>query len=264
MAGLKDDLSLKTRMFFGALRALGAVGLARPVLAAATGQLHRLSKKWESIFDGFEPSERDVFVAVYPKAGNNWMMQIAVQIAHRGAAEFDHIHGLVVWPHFPMHEVIVPMDSPVHDRSPTGLRVIKTQTPHPSTPYNDKAHYLIVLRDPRDTMVSMYHFVNGIIGGIVDVVRRCAATMGVELTEAETAAVVERSGFAHMKAHESQFTPPIPSPRGQGAKMIRSGKTGEGKRALTAAQRTVLDTHYRKKLAELGSDLPYDAMFNDG
>src|SRR5690606_3570747 len=40
----------------------------------------------------FAPSARDVLVCSYFKTGTNWTMQIAVQIAHRGRAEFAHIH----------------------------------------------------------------------------------------------------------------------------------------------------------------------------
>jgi hypothetical protein len=33
--------------------------------------------------------------APFGKSGTHWMMRIAQQIAHRGEAEFDHIHDLV-------------------------------------------------------------------------------------------------------------------------------------------------------------------------
>jgi len=267
----------------------------------------------EAVLAGYEPTEHDVFAAVFPKSGNNWMMQVATQITYRGNAEFEHIHDLVAWPQAPVRELIVPLATPTHERSPTGLRVIKSQLPHPLTPYNELAHYLTVIRDPCDTMVSTYHFINGVLGGIVDaqftldqlfdftlaermpicwaehaaswwalrerdnvmvatfremkqdldgVVRRAATAMGVTLSEPEVAAVVARSEFAYMKAHESQFSPPVPNFRGEAAAMIRAGKVGEGKRALTGKQRAALDAHYRRKLAALGSALPYDALFN--
>lgn len=166
----KARLRATTRVRFGVLRMLDSVGLARPVLARAANHTWRLARRWKrTTFRHYEPDERDVFVAVYPKAGNNWMMQIGIQIAHRGAAQFDYIHDLVAWPHAPVPELVVPMDSPVHAQSPTGLRVIETQLEHPATPYSTRAHYLVAIRDPRDTLVSTFHFVNGIVGGIVDV-----------------------------------------------------------------------------------------------
>ena len=46
----------------------------------------------------YVPTANDVLICSYFKSGTNWTMQIAVQIAHRGRAEFEHIHDLVAWP----------------------------------------------------------------------------------------------------------------------------------------------------------------------
>lgn len=305
-------LEPRSRLAFGTLRALDRVGLSRPCLRAMLGFFPRAYARMGRSLHGYEPTERDVFVAVYPKAGNNWMMQLATQVVHRGEVEFDHIHDLVAWPQAPVPELIVPLDAPTHLRCVTGRRVIKTQLPHPQTPYSERAHYMVVLRDPKDTLVSMYHFANGIIGGIVDVqfsmealyeyvvsdtmpacwaehaaswwalrerdnvfvvtfdemkrdlagvVSSMAAVLGVELSEAEHARVVERGSFAWMKAHEDKFAPPVPTYRGEPATMIRKGEVGGSKAALSPAQRAALDDHYRRKLAALGSDLPYDELF---
>jgi hypothetical protein len=40
----------------------------------------------------FAPAAHDVLVCSYYKSGTNWTMQMAVQIAHRGRGEFEHIH----------------------------------------------------------------------------------------------------------------------------------------------------------------------------
>ena len=50
---------------------------------------------------GYVPVPSDVFICSYFKSGTNWTMQIAVQIAFRGRAEFEHIHDLVPWPDMP-------------------------------------------------------------------------------------------------------------------------------------------------------------------
>ncbi len=47
------------------------------------------------------PAEHDVLICSYFKSGTNWTMQIAVQVAYRGRAEFEHIHELVPWPEIP-------------------------------------------------------------------------------------------------------------------------------------------------------------------
>src|SRR5262249_9440585 len=79
-------------------------------------------------FPKYEPTAADVFVCAYFKSGTNWTMHIALQIAFRGSARFEHVHDIVAWPETPLR---VRMAVPVDDQrprlaSPTGLRVIKT------------------------------------------------------------------------------------------------------------------------------------------
>jgi hypothetical protein len=117
--------------------------------------------------DGFEPTARDVLVCSYFKSGTNWTMQIAVQVAHRGRGEFEHVHDLVPWPEMP-HRMgyAVPLDAAEPLRSsPTGLRVIKTHLALDDVPYSPVARYICVARDPKDVFVSSYHFVRAMVLG---------------------------------------------------------------------------------------------------
>src|SRR5215471_4515279 len=57
--------------------------------------ISRALTRFLSNFPNYEPGEHDVLVCAYFKSGTNWTMQIATQIAYRGAAEFEHIHDLV-------------------------------------------------------------------------------------------------------------------------------------------------------------------------
>ncbi len=79
-------------------------------------------------FPKYEPSAADVFVCSYFKSGTNWTMHIALQIAFRGSARFEHVHDLVAWPEIPPRmRMAVPVgDGRPRAASPTGLRVIKT------------------------------------------------------------------------------------------------------------------------------------------
>ena len=139
------------------------LGLAKPIVRAFLARAGSESLQRKA-FAGFEPTHHDVFVTTFAKSGTNWMMQIAQQIAHRGEAEFGHIHDLVAWPDAPFRASIPLDDLRVVNRSPVGLRVIKTHLATQYVPYRDDATYLTVLRDPKEVVVSSYHFLLGIAG----------------------------------------------------------------------------------------------------
>jgi len=122
-----------------------------------------MNKSWKS-FGEYVPDEHDVLVCSYFKSGTNWTLQIAQQIAFRGNAEFEHIHDIVPWPDMnPRARYAVPIDDKsVLEKSPTGLRVIKTHLELSKVPYNEHAKYICVVRDPKDVFVSSYHFIKSI------------------------------------------------------------------------------------------------------
>lgn len=127
--------------------------------------------KVEKVFRNYEPTIHDVFVSTFSKSGTNWMMQIAHQIAFRGAGDYAHIHDVVCWPDLGKkgsRRVAIPLDDTrVQACSPTGLRVIKTHMSLDHVPYGEKAHYLVVIRDPKELFVSSYFFVAGVSGPLM-------------------------------------------------------------------------------------------------
>ena len=261
-------------------------------------------------FGDYEPGARDVFVCTYSKSGTYWMLQVVTQIAGRGAAEFEHIHDLVPWPEIPVPGLIR-LREPTWELAPAKMRAIKTHAEAPFVPYGPEARYIVVVRDPKDALVSGYYFADSIFPGLRSlgleawteafvegqtpfclwaehiagfwpwrtranvefvtfaemkrelgpVVDRIAALMGVELSEDERAAVVERSGFPYMKAHEVKFRPPSPSPGSPTIELIRKGKTGEAAELLSPECLAEVDARIKAQLEALGSDFPYDEFF---
>jgi hypothetical protein len=139
------------------------LGLSRKIVEVASAVL-RSDRSMRAAFAGYEPTERDVVVATYVKSGTNWAMQICQQLAHRGAAEFDHIHDLVPWPDNMDGRPIGLHDPASWRDSPTGLRVIKTHLGEAYVPRSQAARYVVVLRDPKEILVSSYHFMAPLLG----------------------------------------------------------------------------------------------------
>lgn len=95
-------------------------------------------------------------------------------------------------------------------------------------------------------------------------VRRVAAFLAVELDDEARARVVERCGFAWMKAHDAAFRPPFqPLPGRQPAVMIRLGRAGDNSRLVSQETMARLDDHFVRELERLDCDFPYARLVAD-
>lgn len=116
----------------------------------------------ERAFANYQPTAQDVIVSTYPKSGTNWTMQMAQEIAWYGEAEFEHVDSAIPWPDTLSQTPIAPLsDTSMAERSPTGLRVIKSHLEAEYVPFSKEAVYISVVRDPKDVVVSTFHFENG-------------------------------------------------------------------------------------------------------
>lgn len=116
----------------------------------------------QSAYADYVYRKEDVIVTTYPKSGTTWMKQIAVQIGFLGDGEYDHIDDVVPWP-----DKLVPQEGPeLNDisgltDSPTGIHVIKSHLEADYIPCDTGVKCICVIRDPKDTLVSVVHFENG-------------------------------------------------------------------------------------------------------
>lgn len=117
-------------------------------------------------FGDYLPDEHDVVVATYEKSGTNWLLQIVHQIATLGHGSFPHVHDVAPWPDGPPDRVAaVRLETPTWRDTATGQRPVKTHLPRSRAPLTDAARYVVVVRDPKDVVVSSWHFTREVLLG---------------------------------------------------------------------------------------------------
>jgi hypothetical protein len=151
---------LPLRAVVRAMNAMSEAGFGDAMLAWAIRQPLMTNRGYR----GPPPGVGDVVISTFVKSGTNWMTQLALQTAWRGQAEFTHVHELVPWPDSPVR---LPADIARPRRSPDGIQVIKTHEPRGAVPLSADAQYIVVVRDPKDVLVSSYHFVPGVMRAVV-------------------------------------------------------------------------------------------------
>lgn len=111
------------------------------------------------------------------------------------------------------------------------------------------------LRAQPNVLLLSYADMKKDLAGTVD---KVASFLGVDLTAAERARVLEQCTFAYMKNIDEKF---LPMPKGSipwgEMEMIRQGQSGNSGEFLSPEQQRRIDAHCQAELARLGSDFPY-------
>jgi hypothetical protein len=102
----------------------------------------------------FKPRPDDVLVAPYPKCGTTWLQQIVHQLRTGGDMAFDEITGVVPWLET-AHDMGLDLEAPQRARP----RAYKTHLTWDLVPKGGR--YIVAVRDPKDVMVSQFHFWEG-------------------------------------------------------------------------------------------------------
>jgi hypothetical protein len=104
--------------------------------------------------EAFQPRPDDVIIATYPKCGTTWMQQIVHGLRTGGDMGFEEITEVTPW-----IEVAGDLGWDLDADQRAKPRAFKSHQDGDSVPAG--CRYIVVLRDPRDALVSFYHFMDG-------------------------------------------------------------------------------------------------------
>ena len=102
----------------------------------------------------------DVVISVPAKSGTTWTMEIVYQLREKGNRNFDDIYAEVKWlevmdrPSSTVDEMVEKVDSMPIERP----RAFKTHSSPPTLPFQDNVKYVVVVRNPEESLVSMRNF----------------------------------------------------------------------------------------------------------
>lgn len=103
-----------------------------------------------------EARPSDVLVATFPKCGTTWMQQIVHGLRTRGSMDFEEISLVVPW-----IEISAMLGIDINAPQVAEPRAFKTHMQWDRVPKGGK--YIYGMRDPTDTLLSFYHFMNGVM-----------------------------------------------------------------------------------------------------
>jgi len=104
--------------------------------------------------EAFTPRPDDIIVSTYAKAGTTWMQQIVHGLRTGGDMDFGEITDVVPW-----IELAHDVGWDIVGEQKANPRAYKTHYEYGGVPKG--ARYIWVVRNPKDTAVSFYNFMNG-------------------------------------------------------------------------------------------------------
>ncbi|MEM7667312.1 MAG: sulfotransferase domain-containing protein [Pseudomonadota bacterium] len=102
----------------------------------------------------YEPQPGDVFIAPWAKSGTTLMQQMFHQLRSGGDMDFDDISRVVPW-----EDTAVMLDFDMTEPQVASPRGFKSHREYERLPPGMR--YVAVVRDPKETFVSLYRFFNG-------------------------------------------------------------------------------------------------------
>lgn len=101
----------------------------------------------------FKLRDTDILISTFPKCGTNWMKYIVYTIITRGQKPLKSSYELT-------YEAVPFMDicTMATVEAMSDPRPLHYHLPYDLIPKNPKAKYIYIFRNPKDTVVSFYHF----------------------------------------------------------------------------------------------------------
>ena len=107
----------------------------------------------------FKPNPDDLLVIVPPKHGTTWLLHVCHQIRMKGQ-EPDFEDQMEVMSLIEAHKKLFGV-KPEDQKQPASPRIYATHMPYPLVPEGGRRIYCF--RDPKDAVVSAYHFMDSIL-----------------------------------------------------------------------------------------------------
>src|SRR5262249_55863678 len=102
----------------------------------------------------YRPRPTDVIISPFAKCGTTWLQQIFHTLRTRGDLDFDDISRVVPW-----IETSTMLGLDLEAPQKAEPRGFKSHLPYDAIPPGTKG--IVSLRDPKDALVSFYHFMSG-------------------------------------------------------------------------------------------------------
>ena len=127
-------------------------------------QIQELKRRMGSVMAFFNPQKKldfksnpdDLLVIVPPKHGTTWLLHVCHQIRMKGQ-EPDFEDQMEVISLLEAHEMLFGV-KPEDQKQPANPRIYATHLPYPLVPEGGRR--IFSFRDPKDAVVSAYHFMN--------------------------------------------------------------------------------------------------------
>lgn len=99
----------------------------------------------------FQPNPTDLIISPYSKSGTTWLQQMVHTLRTRGSMDFTEISEVVPWLES-AHDLGLDLEK----SQKWTPRAYKSHLPWPLVPKGCK--YIYAIRDPKDVLISFYHF----------------------------------------------------------------------------------------------------------